>query len=100
MVGVPLAVLVGATVPQLGEHAVPPCVRVQVTPALAGSFVTVAVNCCVVFTVTLAVVGATETEIGGGGVTVTVAEANLVGSATEVAVTVTMAGVGTVVGAV
>jgi hypothetical protein len=38
VVGASLAVLVGATVPHAGEHAEPPCVRVQVTPLLAESF--------------------------------------------------------------
>ena len=97
--GDPLAVLAGATVPQAGEHEVPFWVRVQVTPPLLGSLATVAVNCCVALSATLAVVGATDTEIGGR-VTVTVAEADLVLSATEVAVTVTVAGEGTVAGAV
>jgi len=45
-------------------------------------------------------VGKMLTLIGSGTVTVIVAEADLVGSATEVAVTVTVAGVGTVAGAV
>jgi len=59
---------------------------VQLTPRLCASKVTVAVNCCVPFTTTLAVVGETDTETG---VMMTVAEAVLVGSVTEVAVTVT-----------
>jgi hypothetical protein len=33
----PLAVSVGVTVPHPGEHAVPPCVRLQITPAFDAS---------------------------------------------------------------
>ena len=54
--------------------------------------VTVAANCCVVLTATVAVVGETVTEMLGGtvmGLTVTVAFAVLVGSAAATAVTVT-----------
>ncbi|PYU51274.1 MAG: hypothetical protein DMG48_10540 [Acidobacteria bacterium] len=94
----PLEVVAGAMVPQLGEHGVPPCVRVQLTPLLLGSFVTAAVNCCVVFTVTFAVVGETETAMGG--MTVTVAVADFVVSATEIALIVIWAGLGTADGAV
>ena len=84
--------------PQLGEHTAPPCVSVQFTPLLLGSFVTVAVNCCVAFALTLAVAG--ETETATGIVTVTVAAADFVVSAAEIAVTVTCAGLGTADGAV
>lgn len=56
-------VLVGEIVPQPGEHAVPPCVSVQVTPRM-GVPVTVAVNVCVWPTPTLAVEGETVTVIG------------------------------------
>ena len=94
----PLAVLAGVIVPHPGEHGIPLCVSVQFTPLFLGSFVTVAVNCCVAFTLTLALDGETVTPIGGA--TVTVAAANFVVSATEVAVTVTCAGVGTADGAV
>jgi hypothetical protein len=38
VVTAPLAVLVGATMPQLGEHGAPPCVMDHVTPALLASF--------------------------------------------------------------
>ena len=48
----------------------------------------------------LAEVGETETEIDCGAVTVTTAEANLVGSAAEVAVIATLGLLGTVGGAV
>src|SRR5436309_12985095 len=94
----PLAVFAGFIVPQPGEQGVPLCVSVQFTPLLLGSFVTVAVNCCVLVTLTLALVGETVTAIGG--VTVAVAVADFVVSATEVAVTVTCGGVGTAGGAV
>src|SRR5439155_267330 len=94
----PLAVLAGLIVPQPGEQGVPLCVSVQFTPLLLGSFVTVAVNCCVAFTVTFAVGG--ETEAAMGGMTVTVAVADFVVSATEIALIVTWAGLGTADGAV
>ena len=95
---VPLGVVAGAMVPQPGEQDVPLCVSVQLTPLLPASFVTVAVNCCVPVTGTLAVAGETETAMGG--VMVIVAAADFVVSATETAVTVTCAGVGTADGAV
>ena len=95
-----LAVLTGATVPHAGEQGIPPCVRVQVTPAFVASFRTVAVSSCATFMPMRTEVGETETEIGGGGITVNVAEADLVVSATEVAVIVTIAFAGTVAGAV
>ena len=60
--------------------------------------VTVAVNCCLAPGTTLATDG--ETETATGSTTVTMAEADLVVSACEVAVTLTVAGVGTEVGAV
>ena len=42
----------------------PVCIKVQATPLLVPSFVTVAVNCWGAFTATLAEVGDTATEIG------------------------------------
>jgi hypothetical protein len=84
-VAAPLGVLVGATEPQVGEHATPACVKVQVTPLFVASLLTVAVNNCVPFTGTLALGGATTTVMAG---TVIVAEFDLVLSATEVAVIV------------
>jgi len=60
--------------------------------------VTVAVNCCVFPVTTCAAVGEMVTATDGR--TVTVADAALVLSATEVAVTMTCAGLGTVLGAV
>jgi hypothetical protein len=59
-VAAPLAVLVGKIVPHPAEHAVPPCVSIQVTPLLLGSFVTVAVNCTVPLAGTVTEVGAME----------------------------------------
>lgn len=65
----------------------PPVVD-QVTDVLV-AFVTVAVNCCVAPICKEAVVGLIETATAGGGVvTVTVADADLVESATLVAFTV------------
>jgi len=77
--------------------ALPPAIpfTLQVT-AVFVVFVTVAVNCCVAPVATEALVGLTLTATGG--MTVTDAEADLVGSATLVAVTV--AGEGTPDGAV
>ena len=63
----------------------------------AGSFCTVAVNDCLAFTTTLASAG--ETEIDTGGVIVTVSVADLLGSATAVAVTVAVALLATLAGA-
>ncbi len=74
--------------------------KLQVTPLLPGSFVTVAVKLCVPFTCTDAEVGATVTTGGSGGVTVTMALAETVGAATDVAFSVTVAGFGTADGAV
>ena len=87
MMGVPLAELVDEIVPHTAEHAVPPCVSVQLTPLFAGSLVTVAVNCCVRFTGSRAPAGAIDTAVRG---TVTLAAADAEGLETEVAVTVTV----------
>jgi len=51
-------------VPQAGAQAAPFCVRVQVTPLLVASFVTVAVNCWFFVKATLAEDGDTETVMG------------------------------------
>ena len=95
----PEALVVGETVP----HAVPlqPVpVTVQVTPLFAESLPTVAVKACVPFTVTLAVVSDNVTVMGAVVVvTVIVAEADFVVSATDVAFNVTVAGFGTAAGA-
>ena len=98
MAGLPLAVVAGEIVPQLGEHTAPPCVSVQLTPLLLGSFVTVAVNCCLPVTATLAVPGETDTPTPVATVTVAVADTAVL--ATDVATTVTFGFPGTVDGAV
>jgi hypothetical protein len=59
----------------------------------------VAVKSCDAFTPTFANAGETETEIGGGGVIVSVNEPDFVGSATAVAVTVAVILLATMVGA-
>ena len=82
----PLSVGVGLTVPHTGEHAAPFCFNVQATPLFVTSFMTVAVNAGVVPIATVAGFGATDTEITG---TVIVADLNILGSSTEVAVSVT-----------
>ena len=64
---------------------------------MAPSFVAVALNCALAATATLAVVGATDTE---RAMTVTAPGADLVPSATDVAVTVTLRFAATVLGAV
>jgi len=93
----PEALVLVESVPQLApEHPVP--LSVHVTPLFCASFVTVAVKFCVRLTVTLAVVGATVTPIAGA--TVIVAEAVRDVSAADVAFRVTVAGEGTVPGAV
>ena len=61
MVSAPLAVVVGAMLPQAGEHAVPFSIRVHVTPLVVASLVTVAVNCCVAAACRETPLGATET---------------------------------------
>lgn len=83
-------------VPQPAPEQPAPC-RLHVT-AVFVVLVTVAVNCCVFPATTFAVVGEILTITGRR--TVTVADADLVVSATEVAVTVTCGGLGTAPGAV
>jgi hypothetical protein len=70
-VAVPLAVLVGLTLPQ-APVPVAPQVTVQVTPEFDESFVTVAVTVNVPLVVTMVALAATETEITAGGVVVVV----------------------------
>ncbi len=77
----------GVIDPQPGVQGAPPCVRVQVTFVLFVP-VTVAVNAWVAPTPTLAVEG--EMEMLTFCAIVTVAEADFVASAAEVAVTVTV----------
>lgn len=88
------------SVPQEAPEQPTP-VRAQVTPLFCGSLVTVALKDFVPFgACTLAAVGATTTAMAGGAVTVIAAEEDFVESATDVAVSVTLAGVGTLAGAV
>jgi hypothetical protein len=83
-------------VPQVGPlHPVP--LRVQFTPLFCESFETIAVNVCVLPVCTVAEVGATATETPAE--IVIVAGADFVVSATDVAVIVTVAGVGMLAGA-
>jgi hypothetical protein len=73
----------------------------QLTPLFCESLATVAAKFCVPLTETVVDVGDSVTMITGpAGVTVIVAAADFVPSATDVAVSVTFAGVGTVPGAV
>jgi hypothetical protein len=88
VVASPLPVFVGDTLPHTGEQGTLFCVGVQVTPLFGPSFLTLAVNCCVALTPISAEAGDTDTEIGGGTI-VTVADADLLVSDTEVAVSVT-----------
>jgi hypothetical protein len=97
VVAVPLAVEVGAKLPQ----AVALQVTVHLTPALALSLLTTAVRLVVEPAASdIGGVGFRATEMGGAALIVIVAEAVLVVSVTEVAVTVTVAGLGTALGAV
>jgi len=98
VVASPLAVFVGATVPHEGEHGALFKVGAQLTPVFAPSFLTVAMNCCVALIPMRTEAGETDTEIGGG-VTVMVAVPALPGSATEVAVSLTIGFEGTDAGA-
>lgn len=96
----PLGEVVGKTVPQSATEQT----NDQVTPLLAESLVTVAVNWAVVPTGTMTgtravPLGATETDIGGGGVMVNVNRADLAGSAPAVAVTVAVTLLATLAGA-
>jgi F0F1-type ATP synthase assembly protein I len=69
----------------------------QVTPFFSGSFITVAVKFVVALTITLTAV--CERVIATGASTVIVAAADFVGSVTDVAVSVTSGGLGTLGGA-
>jgi hypothetical protein len=88
------------SVPQLApEQPVPE--SDHVTPLFCESFCTAALKFAVVETCTESDVGLTETKIGGGpAVIVKVAVADFVPSLTDVALIVTVAGVGTDAGAV
>ena len=97
MIGVPEALELAESVPQvLPLHPAP--LNVHVTPLFCPSFETVAVKLCVSPTFTVAVAGATATEIAGA--TVIVAAPLCVASVTDVAVNVTVAGDGTAAGGV
>jgi hypothetical protein len=93
---VPLGVTVGSKLP----HWALPQVTDHVTPAFALSLLTVAVNAAVAL-VTTEVGGAFRvTDMGAfGAEIVIVAVADLVESVTDVAITVTVAGLGTALGA-
>jgi hypothetical protein len=91
VVAPPLAVFVGLKLPQPAEP------QLHVTPAPSTSFVTTALRVSVPDVVTLNVEGDTDTVMGR---IVIVALADLVESATEVAVIVTVPHEGTVTGAV
>lgn len=83
VVATPVAVDVGATLP----HGAVEQDTVHVTPLLLGSPATVAINCTVAVSRTVAVVGATDTPTDG---IVMVADADFVLSVIEVAVSVTV----------
>src|SRR6266403_4601250 len=89
----------GVTVPVVALPPLFPSTD-QVTPELRGSLVTVAVNCCVCENVRAPRLGLTLTTSGALTRTVIDAADDLVLSVTEVAVRVTVAGFGTVAGAV
>ena len=96
----PDALEVGVTAPHVAPLQPVP-LKAQVTPLFAVSFCTVAVNACDPLTCTDAVVSDSATAIAGGvAVTVIIAAADFVLSATDVAVIVTVAGAGTLGGAV
>ena len=100
MMATPEALDAAESVPHVApEHPAPE--SAQFTPLFCASFVTVAVNALLpIPACTLVGVGATVTVIAGGGVTVMVAALDFVVSVTAVAVSVTVAGFGTLVGAV
>jgi len=85
-------------VPQAApEHPVPE--RAQLTPLFCESFCTEAVKFAVVKICTVVDVGLMETAMGGTAVIVMFAGADFELSATEVAISVTVGGAGTVAGA-
>jgi hypothetical protein len=88
------------SVPQVAPEQPTP-ERDQVTPLFCESFCTEAVKLAEVETCTEAEAGFMETEMGGGpAVMVMTAAADFVASVTEVAVMATVAGDGTLAGAV
>src|SRR5690348_11756641 len=98
VVGAPLAVVAGLTVPHVGAQLAPFCVSVQLTPAFVGSFLTVVVNCWVALIGMIPLTGETVCTTMAG--TVTVAAADFVVSVTDVAVRVTVRSSGDSPGAV
>ena len=62
--GDPLPLLFELRVPQSAKHVTPFTASDHVTPLFVPSLVTVAVNCCVLLTATLAEGGETDTEMG------------------------------------
>ena len=98
--GVPEADDAADSVPQLVPLQPDPD-KDQLTPLFCASFCTVAVKTCVLPVCTLALGGVTLTEIGAGAAAmVRVAISDLVLSATAIAVSITVAGFGTLTGAV
>jgi hypothetical protein len=91
VVGAPLAVMVGETLPQGATEQD----TLQVTPPLLGSPETAAENCAAASNCTMAMAGVTETVIPG---TVIVTEVVAAESVTDVAVSITVSfpSVGTV----
>jgi hypothetical protein len=96
---VPEALEFAESVPQAAPLQPEP-ERVQLTPLLCESFCTVAVKACDWLVCTDALVGDTLMLIAGGAVIVIAAAALFVVSVTDVAVMVTVAGLGAVGGAV
>ena len=83
----PLVVLVAEIVPQAGEHDAPFCVKVQLTFPLLASLLTTPVTCNELFTCTVADVGERATARAA---TEIVADADFVGSATALALSITV----------
>jgi hypothetical protein len=85
--------------PQAGAQLLPDWLSAQVTPWFVESLATAAVNCLAVEMFTEALVGEMLTDTGSDSETVIVAVALLLLFVTEVAVSVTVAGFGTLLGA-
>ena len=95
----PDALVVTDSVPQaVPVHPAPD--SVHVTPLFCASFCTVALIACVAAVCTVAAVGLTLIDTAGTAITVMVAAAVLLVSVTDLAVRVTVAGVGIFAGAV
>ena len=99
MIAAPEALVFAESVPQAAPLQPEPD-RVQVTPLFCESFCTVAVKVCDWPVCTDALVGDTPTLMAGAAVIVIAAAALFVVSATDVAVMVTVAGLGAAAGAV